>query len=64
MNFCSRYTTGVETKETRQPRNREEDDIVSRCRGKKRQEVMDRITAAQAHKYILANTDSIDPFRE
>ena len=64
MNFCSRYTTGVETKESRQPRNQEGDDIGSQTLGKKRQKVMDRITVAQAHKYILATTDYVAPSRE
>ena len=64
MNFCSRYMSGVETKETRQPRNYEGEDNPSRAFGKKVQRVMDRITVAQVHKYILANSEVVAPFRE
>lgn len=64
MNFCSRYSRDVETKETRQPRNYEGDDNDIRTFGKRTQVVLDRITKLQAHKYILGNCDAVAPFRE
>ncbi|GAA0180062.1 hypothetical protein LIER_30060 [Lithospermum erythrorhizon] len=63
MNFCSRYMSGVETKENRQPHNLEEDDNGCRTLGKGRHKVMDRITVAQVHQYIVANSEVVAPFR-
>ncbi|KAL0405947.1 UNVERIFIED_CONTAM: hypothetical protein Slati_3908600 [Sesamum latifolium] len=63
MNFCSRYLSDVETKENRTPRNYDGDETMGRVVGKGERFFIDSCTLLQAHRYILSNTDAVEPFR-
>ncbi|KAL0386229.1 UNVERIFIED_CONTAM: hypothetical protein Sradi_3017200 [Sesamum radiatum] len=63
MNFCSRYLSDVETKENRTPRNYDCDETMGRVVGKGERFFIDSCTLLQAHRYILSNTDEVEPFR-
>ena len=63
LTFCSRYLDDVETKLTRPSRNSSCEE-VGRGLGKGRSVYLDPITREQGHRYVLANSDSITPYRE
>ena len=64
MTFCARYLDNVETKSSRPVRNFEGKDRCGRAAGKGKRFLLDEVTRAQAHRYVLANTDVVTPFQE
>ena len=61
LTFCSRYLNDVETKLNRRPRNYEGEQ-EGRGLGKGKLILLDDIAYEQAHRYVLANSDIVDPF--
>ena len=64
MTFCGRYLDDVETKSSRPIRNFEGSDRSGRAVGKGKRFLLDAVTRAQTHRYMLANTTSVAPFKE
>ena len=64
MNFCSRYLIDVETKSNRPNRNDDCSNDLGRGLGCGQQFELDDVTFAQAHQYVLVNTDSIASFQK
>lgn len=72
--FCSRYLKDVETKLNRPMRNNDDDTVTQegsyfftktgRAIGHGEVLKMERFMLNQAHRYVLFNYDSIDPYRE
>ncbi|XP_040364563.1 uncharacterized protein LOC121050060 [Rosa chinensis] len=63
MTFCSRYLDEVETKSNRPDRNYDGGTNFGRRLGKGVKIHLDDVSRAQAHKYVLMNTDAVTPFR-
>lgn len=63
LTFCTRYLHDVDTKLTRPIRNYE-GDLTGRHLGKGKLFLLDNIEWEQAHRYVLANSNAIAPFRE
>ncbi|XP_058207722.1 uncharacterized protein LOC131320847 [Rhododendron vialii] len=63
LTFCARYLHDVETKLSRPIRNYD-GEHGGRGLGKGKLFELDNIAWAQAHRYVLANSDVIAPFRE
>lgn len=64
MTFCARYLDEVETKSNRPDRNYDGDNDFGRPLGKGIKIRLDDVTRAQAHSYVLMNTDAVTPFRK
>lgn len=65
MTFCSRYLNdNVETKSNRPIKNDDGCNVFGRAVGKGVQFRLDPTTLAQAHRYVLSNTDVVAPFVE
>ncbi|KAM5584839.1 hypothetical protein ABKV19_004279, partial [Rosa sericea] len=64
MTFCGRYLDEVETKSKRPERNYDGGTDFGRPLGKKVKVSLDDITRAQAHSYVLANSEAVAPFRK
>lgn len=64
MTFCGRYLYDVDTKSN--PRSRYDDggENLGCHYGKADNYRLSHITRQQAHRYVLANSDIIDPYRE
>lgn len=61
--FCTRYLHDVETKLSRPIRNYE-GEHGGRALGNGKLFLLDNIAWAQMHRYVLANSNSVAPFRE
>lgn len=64
MTFVSRYLNDVESKENRPPRNYDDDCEFGKPLGKGISTVFDHVTIIQAHRWVLANCDDLQPYRE
>ena len=64
MTFCARYLDDVETKSSRPERNFEGNDRSGRAAGKGKRFLLDDVTRAQVHIYVLANSNFVTPFKE
>ncbi|XP_040361508.1 uncharacterized protein LOC121049094 [Rosa chinensis] len=64
MTFCGRYLDEVETKSKRPERNYNGGTDFGRPLGKKVKVSLGDITRAQAHSYVLANSEAIALFRK
>ena len=64
MNFCLRYLNEVETKSTRPVRNNDYGNKFGRPLGKGVKVRLDDVSWVQAHRYVLVNTNAVNPFRE
>ena len=64
MNFCAMYLDDVETKSNRPLRNYDGGENLGRPLGEGIPFLLDDVTWAQAHRYVLFNTDSVSPFLE
>ena len=63
LTFCSRYLHDVETKLNRPIRNYEGEQR-GRSLGKGKLFLLDKTAWEQAHRYVLANSNVVTPFRE
>ncbi|KAA8525594.1 hypothetical protein F0562_007449 [Nyssa sinensis] len=64
MNFCGRYLEDVKTMSNRPIRNYDGNNKSGRGLGSGKQFLLDDITWAQAHWYVLMNFNAITSFRE
>lgn len=64
MTFCSRYLEDAETKLNRPTRNDDGGKISGRHMGKEVDFTLDYVTRMQAHRYILFNTEELEPYME
>ncbi|XP_012846911.1 PREDICTED: uncharacterized protein LOC105966882 [Erythranthe guttata] len=64
MNFCSRYLNDVETKENRLPRNYDGNNLMGRRLFSGKRSTIDKDTLLQIHRYVLANADTVAPYRD
>ncbi|XP_042387698.1 uncharacterized protein LOC121979771 [Zingiber officinale] len=62
MNFCTRYLDDVETKSNRPKRNFDGSNDEGRSTRKGVNITLDRVTWTQCHRYVLMNTDVVQPF--
>lgn len=64
MNFCVRYLDDLETKSNRPNRNDDHGCDTGRFVGKAEDITLNYVTKAQAHRYVLFNTEAIEPYLE
>lgn len=64
MTFCARYLKDIETKSTRPDRNYSGEDNMGSHFGIETPFFLDRLSMEQAHRYLLASTDAVAPYRE
>nr|XP_027124355.1 uncharacterized protein LOC113741067 [Coffea arabica] len=66
MTFCSMYLDNIESKLNRPPRNYEGEYLnrqIGRPLGKEEVIYLDDVSWVQAHRYVLGNLETVDPFR-
>ncbi|XP_071913572.1 uncharacterized protein [Coffea arabica] len=66
MAFCSMYLDNIESKLNRPPRNYEDEYLnrqIGRPLGKEEVIYLDDVSWVQAHRYVLGNLETVDPFR-
>lgn len=64
MTFCARYLKDIETKSTRPDRNYSGEDNLGSHFGIEAPFFLDHMSMEQAHRYLLASTDAIAPYKE
>ena len=62
MDFCAQYLNDVETRRNRPVRNYDGNDDTGRGVGEEINFEVDDKTWTQAHRYVLFNTGSMEPF--
>nr|XP_027071665.1 uncharacterized protein LOC113696453 [Coffea arabica] len=66
MTFCSMYLDNIESKLNRPPRTYEGEYLnrqIGRPLGKEEVIYLDDVSWVQAHRYVLGNLETVDPFR-
>ncbi|GJY18939.1 hypothetical protein Tco_0390430 [Tanacetum coccineum] len=64
MTFCARYLKDIKTKSTRPDRNYSGEDNMGSHFGIETPFFLDHLSMEQAHRYLLASTDAVAPYRE
>ncbi|GJU46596.1 putative transposase-associated domain-containing protein [Tanacetum coccineum] len=64
MTFCARYLKDIETKSTRPDQNYSGEDNMGSHFGIETPFFLDHLSMEQAHRYLLASTDAVAPYRE